>query len=212
MDPEIIKGIFAISGAVIVAVIAGLFAWALQNRNKTKRELKILASKPKDLVDIDDSLRGMIDIQIVGMSVDTVSSVDYYIVNSGNDVLHDLEVYFTFSNGTRILGGNCPELNFSTTEKEAFVLSIVENSSCSILAGFLNPGDEARGHIFLNKADCNLEVSFRQPGVSVSIDKNYDPARLSAVSEMLYDAAKSNWLLDSYFRLAIPAYKKHRAK
>ena len=83
MTPEVLNGIFAISGAVIGAIIAGLFAWLIQAKYKSKKILKVLISKPKALIDIHDSLQGLISINISGEPVNTVSSVDYYILNSG---------------------------------------------------------------------------------------------------------------------------------
>lgn len=212
MTPEVLNGIFAISGAVIGAIIAGLFAWLIQAKYRSKKILKVLISKPKALIDIHDSLQGLISINISGEPVNTVSSVDYYILNSGNEVLRDIDLQFAFSDNVRILGGNCPKLNFSTNSVEDFALHLDERSSCEIKAGFLNPGEEARGHLLLNAIPSETSVNFRQAGVVLEVQKNYDPARSSAISEILYEAAKSNFFLDTYLKLALPAYKKQRDK
>lgn len=212
MSIEIINGIFAITGAVIGAVIAGLFAWVLQIKYRSKKELKILLSKPKRLVDIHDTLKGLISINIAGEEVETVANIDYFVMNTGNEVLSNILIKFEFNSDLRILGGNCPSANFSVMESEDFTLHLNTGNTCEIKAHFLNPGEEIRGHLLLNKIPKKTKVTFRQPNVSLKLEKEYDSARTTMITDVLYEAAKSNFILDAYLKLALPAYRKHREK
>lgn len=42
MSPEVVNGVFAVSGAVLGAIIAGFFSWILQAKYKSKKKLKVL--------------------------------------------------------------------------------------------------------------------------------------------------------------------------
>ena len=212
MEPETINGIFAIAGAIIGAVLAGLFAWLLQAKYRPRKEPKVLVARPKRLVDVDDSVKGMISVVVGGEEVETVTSVDYYILNTGNEVLSNIQLAIKFPTDVRILGGNCPATNFTTTTTEDFALHLDSNNDCEIQASFLNPGEEARGHLLLNNMPDAIDVHFRQPGVKLIIKKGYDSARTTMATEILYEAAKSNFTLDTYLKLALPAYRKLRSK
>ena len=79
MSPEITNGIFAISGAVIGALIAGLIAWAIQANYRSRKSIKVLISKPRPLIDIDESVKDRIIVSMHGQEVETLTSIDYYV-------------------------------------------------------------------------------------------------------------------------------------
>ncbi|MDM1708989.1 hypothetical protein [Thiopseudomonas alkaliphila] len=210
MSPEVVNGVFAVSGAVLGAIIAGFFSWMLQAKYKSKKKLKVFISEPRALVDIHDSLKGIVSININDEPVETVANVDYYILNSGNEALTNIELEFSFSDNARILGGNTPQKNFKTKGVGDFSLHLEKNSSCEILAAYLNPGEEVRGHLLLNRMPKETEVKFRQPNVEFEVSKNYDPTKKSMLIDALYEAAKNNYILNIYFKMTIPVYRRYR--
>ena len=66
MTPETINGTFAVGGAVVGAVVSAALAYAIHNRTKEKKELSVVLSKPKQLVDDHDSIKDSINIEVMG--------------------------------------------------------------------------------------------------------------------------------------------------
>ncbi len=172
MTPETINGIFAISGALIGAIAAGLIAWALQAKYQVKKSLIVLISKPKLLADVDASITGMPTITLARQEADVIASVDYYLVNAGNQALENIDINFSFDRNVRILGGNCPKKNFNTNCVDDFSLHLEKNSTCNIKAKFLNPGEEAKGHLLIKNMPTSIDVIFRQPNVNFKLKKD----------------------------------------
>lgn len=174
MTPETINGIFTISGAVIGAIAAGLITWALQAKYQVKKSLIVLISKPKLLADVD-----VPTITCTKQEADVIASVDYYLVNAGNQALENIDINLSFDKNVKILGGNCPKKNFKTDCVDDFSLNLEENSTCNIKAKFLNPGEEAKGHLLIKNMPMSIDVMFRQPNVYFKLKKGCHSLNMS---------------------------------
>lgn len=172
MTPETINGIFGISGAVVGSIAAGLIAWALQVKYRVKKSLKVLISRPKLLVDADGQIKNIPRIMAINQQVETITSIDYYLINTGNQALENIDIHFSFDGNIRILGGNCPKKNFKTNCVDDFSLHLEKNSTCNIRARFLNPGEEAKGHLLIRNMPTAVDVVFRQPNVDFKLKKD----------------------------------------
>jgi hypothetical protein len=212
MTPEVINGLFAVSGAVVGAIVSAAFALAIHQRTKERKELSVLLSKPKQLVNVHDSVKDSIQITVAGRVAETASNLDYYIANTGNKVLEDVNIIIETVGNTDIFGGCTPESNFGASYAEDTEVSWEEDGTFAIKAAFLNPGDELSGYILLANIPTDVRVIYRAPGVKLKVIKDHDVDRGSVFTDMIFEVAKRNFILDTYLKLAIPAYREQRRK
>lgn len=212
MTPEVVNGIFAISGAVAGAIVSALLAFGINQRTKERRELSVLLSKPKQLVNVHDSVKDSIQISVAGRVVETASHLDYYIANTGNKVLENVNIVIETSGNTDIFGGCTPGSNFNASHSEDTIVSWEDNGTFTIEAKFLNPGDELSGYILLANIPTDVRVLFRAPDVKLNVIKDHESDRGSVFTDVIFDFAKRNFFLDLYLKLFVPAYREQRRK
>lgn len=212
MTPETINGVFAIGGAVIGAVLSAALAYAIHNRTKEKKVLSVVFSKPKQLIDVHDSIKDSINIEVMGRKVDTASHLEYYIANTGNSVINDINIVVETAGDTEIFGGNVPASNFKDVISEDTLVSWEDDGAFSLTTKFLNPGDELHGYILLANIPSEIHVRYRQAGVQLKVTKNHESEKRDVFADLIYEFSSRNFILDSYLKLAIPAYREQRRK
>lgn len=212
MSPEVINGIFAIGGAVVGAILSAALAFGISQRTKERKELSVLLSKPKQLINVHDSVKDSIKIMVAGREAVTASHLDYYIANTGNKVLENVHIVIETVGDTDIFGGCTPGSNFNVENSEDTLVSWEDDGQFTIEAKFLNPGDELKGYILLANIPTDIRVVFRAPDVKLKVLKDHDLDRGSVFTDVIFDVAKNNFILDSYLKLAVPAYREQRRK
>lgn len=210
MQPEVINGLFAISGAVAGAIVSAALTLGIKQKTKERKELSVLLSKPKQLISVHDRVQDSIELFVAGRAAKTASHVDYYIANTGNSVLEDINLTIETGSDTDIFGGCTPDSNFNASTLEDAIVSWNDDGSLTVEAKFLNPGDELSGYILLANMPTNINVKYRAPGVILKVLKDQDTERDSVFTNMIYEIAKQNFFLDAYLKLFIPAYRKQR--
>ncbi|WP_143421456.1 hypothetical protein [Halovibrio salipaludis] len=210
MSTEVINGLFSIVGAVLGALITALVAIIIHRKSRQRKELTIYLSKPKRLVSVDDVIKDSIEIKVAGRKAETASHMDYYIANTGNSVIDDVNIGVKTIGNTDIIGGNVPEKNFDSSDELDLVVGWENEGGISIKAGYLNPGEKVSGYILLANIPDDVEVKYRAPGVKLVLKKNYDASSEDLFYNLIIQMVKSNPLLDIYFRAFSRTYREKR--
>ncbi|WP_231363215.1 hypothetical protein [Thioalkalivibrio sp. ARh4] len=114
--------------------------------------------------------------------------------------------------GVEIFGGNTPQTNFEGLGTNDVVVSLESEGCIRLVAPFLNPGDEIRGHLRMANVPTQTEVNYRAPGVKLSLVRDYDQDREKVYSNMIIELAKRSLLLDFYLKLTSLAYREMRKR
>ena len=91
---------------------------------------------------------------------------------------------------------------------EDTLVSWEEAGSISLTSKFLNPGDELNGYILLVNIPSGINVRFIQAGVQLKATKDFESEKRDVFSGLIYEFASRSFILDSYLKLAIPAYRE----
>jgi len=92
MPPELINGLFALGGAVVGAIIGGVFSLRAASVNRDRKELSISHSYPSHLLMLDDRVESDIDIIVAGEKVKSIVLSEINFANTGNTTIRDLTV------------------------------------------------------------------------------------------------------------------------
>lgn len=211
MTPEVINGLFAVGGALLGAIVAGGFSIYLHNKNKTKKELTALSTRPSKLIAVDDQIASDVKISVSGEEVNTVYLADYTILNSGNEVLTDIQVPFRFEGEGKLLVFNFKDANYALLSQEE-ACAITGDLEASIKAEYLNPGDQLVTRAMFSGKPRRWHVDFRQPGAKLVQRLDIEGTAPDVLSKAFFDVIRRNWILDSYLRLVVPSYRRYRER
>lgn len=208
MSPEVVNGVFAVSGAVIGAALTGFFSLYQAKRTRERREITILSTFPSELIDVDPSVSEIVELTIAGKRVPTVFLVDITIRNSGNVPLHEIGFPLVFKGEVEVLSVLTSNQNFAHKEDE---LETAHNDGIvNVCAKFLNPGDQFMLRVLLSTYPDSWEPRFRQPGVAL-LRHTTDPTSPAVAIAAIMDAARSSFLMHTYLKLVLPTYREYLA-
>lgn len=209
MSPEVINGLFAIAGAIIGALLGGLFSVNLARKSKTRKELTTLITKPSRLITIDDQITDDVEVFVSGVKVPTVYLSDLKILNTGNEELSNLKIPVSFKGEGKLLTFTLKDSNFDFDGEGYEIKKTGENDSL-ITIEFLNPGDQLVVRAMFSDEPEEWEVQFRQPGVSLSKGFDSEGAIPDVFAKTFFEVIRRNWILDIYMKMALPSYRRYR--
>ncbi|MGH8660122.1 MAG: hypothetical protein ACREV4_17095 [Gammaproteobacteria bacterium] len=207
MTPEMVNGLFALGGAALGAVLTGAFSLYQSKKTLRKKELAIYTTAPSRLLAVDSTLKDLIVVTINGKKVPTVYIVDTVIANTGNEVLNDLKAKVCWEGKGEIVSTEIGRANFDPKLDE-IAIARVGDLEIDISASYLNPGDELVVRSLFSGRPSKWRVEFRQPGVSLN-KRLTDTGLPNIFAKAMFEGIRSNWILDSYFKLALPQYRKY---
>ena len=193
MTPEIINGLFAIGGALIGAVVSGLFALYLAKRTKDKSELTVSATRPTQLIAIGKEIEGDVEITIAGEKVDTLYMMDITALNSGTEVLENVEVPFNITSEGKVLNFAFYQSNFPLPD-EGKVTERLDSNNIILRVDYLNPGDQVTGRVTISEAPDAWKAMFRKPRVSLVTRVDLEGTVPDMLLRAFFDVIKKNWL------------------
>ncbi|MCK4605486.1 MAG: hypothetical protein KAU41_12490 [Deltaproteobacteria bacterium] len=209
MTPEVINGLFAIGGALVGAVVSGLFALYLAKRTKEKSELTVLATRPTRLITIGKEIEGDVEITIAGEKVDALYMMDFTVLNSGTEVLEQIEVPFQIDSIGKILNFAFYKSNFPLKE-EGKAVERIDSNNIQLHVDYLNPGEQLTGRAIISKVPDAWKAMFRKPGVNLVTREDLEGTVPDLLLRAFFEGIKRNFILDAYFKLALPQYKRYR--
>jgi hypothetical protein len=208
MSPEIVNGLFAIAGAVIGALLTGAVSFYQTRKSSRRKELTIVSKYPSRLVEVDEQFSKHVEVRVDGKVVPTVFVVDFVVLNSGSEVLDNLEVPVTYRGDGEVVAVSLGETNFSAGPEDCIVEQR-DPHSVLLRLKYLNPGDEAAVWVILSGRPRELTNDFRQPGVRCHQRLELAGSERGAVTEALFQYVHRNPLLDMYMTIALPAYRSY---
>ncbi len=84
MPEYLLNGIFVVLGAVIGAILTGVFAFGIAKSNRTKKEVTFSQSYPSSLLIVDGEFKDKLTIKYLGKEIESLSISEVFISNTGN--------------------------------------------------------------------------------------------------------------------------------
>ena len=207
MKPELINGIFAISGAIIGALITGLFSRNIARKNNDKKEITLLSTHSSQLIEVADIVKKKAEILIDNKPVKGIYKNEFIIANSGNATLYDISVKLTLKNeDAKLLSTEFNRSNFKIDESDYEIR--MDDNLVEITLSFINAMDEIN-FILLTDTETDIDIKFRQPEIGSLIKEGCNPETPGVLISAFYDAFESNSLFRAYFKLMVPGFHNY---
>jgi hypothetical protein len=207
MTPELTNGLFALAGAVGGAVITGAIAWRQARALASRKELTVVSTRPAKLLEVDRTVRGIVEIRIGGRLVPTLYMSSVALQNSGNQEIESIEAVVQIKGSCEILNAEVADAP-SGVDPLTMSPKVVDAKSVSISVAYLNPGETLSVRLLLSDKPEKISVNCRQKGVSVLTREDFDPTQPGAAGRVFYEALGRNALLHWYLRLVLPSYRR----
>lgn len=204
MSPELENGLFGLGGAVVGAVLTGVFAAYQARKAKTRKELSVRTSIASELIAIDDRLSKDVELRVAGEVVPTVYLTDVTIANSGTEVLSDVQVPLSCRGDGKLVSIRICDSSFRLDD--GYGIEKTGGNSVVMRCKYLNAGDEIVIRALVSGRPKEWVVDFRQPGVEL-VQRNSEPGVPDVVSKAVFDAIRQNWVISRLLSLMLPVYR-----
>jgi len=208
MASEVINGLFALGGAIVGAIISGLFALIVANRSRSRKEITISRSFPAQIIAVQGEYKDKIKISAFGEEVESLSLSEIYISNTGNLPISKLLIKATSSEDMKLILSD-PIDQATEDIRQGTSVSVTNTNCLEVDVDFINPGEEIalRSLYAGENPDWNIET--RQEGLK--IEYRNDP--VSSYSDVLADAVFSailgGYIMDAVFRAVSAPYREY---
>lgn len=209
LSPEFINGAFILGSAIVGALITGIFCWIQAAKNRSRSELRIFASRPTRLIEVDSSISDLVEISVGGEIVPSIYTLDTRIANTGTEPINDGTVKIKFAGQVKVLAIDLENLPAGANDDFQVRQINQQYKEYSVHFKFVNPGEELTVKSLLNANPEKVSVIFRQLGVHSLIRTDYDPLRAEMFEKALFEIIRHNWILHPYFMLVFPQYKNY---
>ncbi len=208
LSPEILNGLFAIGGAVIGALIAGIFAIRTTKMSKDRKELVISHSYVARPLIVHDEISKNIEVRVFGQIVDNILLSEIFLSNIGNTVIKDIDFPVECQDECLIVSVDVldPETNAVRTGSN---LSMNGQVNFSVSIDYINPNEEVVLRCMVSGDEPKWDVQIRQPGLLVVKRDRPVSVRSDVVAEALFEAISEIPILRTYFRIAVPSFKRY---
>ena len=205
MTPETINGVFAVGGAAIGAVITGIFSWKISNKDKCRKEISLITTRPTKLIEVDAIVSEVVTISVSGEEVPTLYTLDCIILNSGTEAIENVKASLSLEGSCKVVAADVGASNFDCPTQDSKVEETGDGEFIMSLQ-YLNSSDQIIFKYLLSDKPKSLKVSFRQPGVNLVTKESYDSAP-SLLTRGLFEAIRSNGVMHAYMRIMMPSYR-----
>ena len=205
--PEVINGLFAVGGAVVGALIAGIFAMYIAKSAKEKKEIIVSTSSPSRLLVVHDEIASDVEILVSGNKVENVVLSEIFLSNTGNKTIEDLNFPVSCQQPVQIISVNALDQASNATRPGSKAI-IKSKQEFDVSVDYLNPGEEISLRCMVSGAPPQWNVSLRQPELKV-MRREQPLVNYSDVAvEALFEGLAKNAILRTYFSIVMPAFKK----
>lgn len=207
LSPEMVNGLFAIGGAVVGAIIAGLFAIYIARSTKEKKEIVISTSHPSRLLVVHDQIAPDVEILVSGNKVENVILSEIFLSNTGNKAVENLNFPISCQPNVQIISIDALD---QATDAPRSGSGITKTSSqeFDVTVDYINPGEEIALRCMVSGEEPEWNVALRQPELRV-IRRDTPVASYSdVVAEVIFESFADIPVLRSYLRITSPVFKK----
>lgn len=204
LSSEMVNGLFAVSGAVIGAIIAGLFALYVARSTKEKKEIVVSTSHSSRLLVVDDQIASDVEIRVSGNKVDNVILSEIFLSNTGNRAVEGISFPVSCQSTAQIISIDALD---QATDAPRSGSGIAKNSGqeFDVNIDYINPGEEIKLRCIVSGEEPEWSVALRQPELIV-IRRDRPVASFSDV--ILEAALESTPLFGAHIRTVYPLFTK----
>lgn len=207
MKPELLNGIFAISGAIIGAILTALLSRWNTKKDKKEKRLSVFSTYSTRLIEVSDLVKKNIEIKMNNKPINELYKNEILAINTGNLLIDAIHIDFKLQeDGAELVNIEKARSNFKISEEEYSISFDSNNGQISI--SYLNPGDEIN-FILLSNKDTSINIKHRQKEVITIIKNDYYPETPGVVLKSFFDAMSSDIITRTYFSLAMPNFRKY---
>ena len=204
---EMINGLFAVGGAVVGAIIAGLFAIYVARSTKDKKEIVISTSRASRLLVIDDQIASDVEIRVSGSKVENVILSKIFLSNTGNKAVENLRFVISCQKGVQIFSMDALD-QATDTPRSGSSIARTGSQEFVITVDYINPGEEMVLRCLVSGEEPEWNVSLRQAGLRV-IRRTLPVASSSdVVAEIVVETLLNVPILSTYLRITSPVIKR----
>jgi len=206
MTPEVINGLFAISGAIIGAVLAGLFSIKIAKSSKDKKQLTLSKSFVSRLLVVHEKYNEKIKITAHDEEIDNLLLSELNISNTGNMVVDKIALNAKCGIESKILSAEAINQQ-SESVLEGAVIDVSSDNELSLNVDYINAGEEISIRVLLTGDDPVWKMHLRQPGLDVVV-KEQPVSSYSDVMTIAFVEVFKHSGLHRLMMLTNPPYKK----
>lgn len=208
LSPEMVNGLFAVGGAVVGAIIAGLFTIYIARSTKEKKEIVVSTSYASRLLVVHDQIASNVEIIVSGNKVENVILSEIFISNTGNKAVENLNFPISCQPSVQIISTDA--LDQSTdAPRSGSSISKTSSHAFDVTIDYINPGEEIALRCMVSGEEPEWNVALRQPELSVVRREQPVASYSDVVAEVLFESFANVPILSSYLRITSPAFKKY---
>lgn len=207
MKPELLNGIFAISGAVIGAVLTALLSRWNSKKDKKEKRLSIFSTFSTRLIEVSDLVKKNIEIKMNDKPINELYKNEILAINTGNLLIDSIQIDFELQGeDAELINIEMVRANFKISEDE-YNLSFNSNKG-QINISYLNPSDEIN-FILLSNQKTSIDIKHRQQEVTTVTKNDYFPETPGIVLKSFFEAMSKDIIMRTFFSLALPNFRKY---
>lgn len=208
MSPEVVNGLFALLGALVGAVVAGAISWRQARAMAVRKELTLITVRASKLLEVDKSVKGVIEIRVAGVLVPTIYTCAFSLSNSGNVPINDIKAVWKLEGPPEVLNYEIGDLP-AGADSSCVNIESKDGKSLSTSIQYLNPGESISVRALISEKPTHVSLECRQQGVSIVTKEDFDPTQPGATGRVLYEAMRRNPIIHAYMQLALPSYRQY---
>lgn len=207
LSPEVLNGLFAVGGAVLGAVIAGIFAMVIAKRSKDKKEIVISTSHPSRLLVVHDQIASDVEILVSGNKVDNVILSEIFLSNTGNKAVENLSFPVTCQDTVQIISVDALD-QASDARRSGSIIKKKSSHEIGVSVDYINPGEEISLRCMVSGDEPEWTVAMRQPELNVIRREEPVASYSDVAAEIVFESFLAVPILGSYLRITSPIFKK----
>jgi len=207
LSPEVINGLFALGGAVVGGVIAGLFAVYVARSSKESKEIVVSTSNPSRLLVVHDQIAGDVEILVAGNKVENVILSEIFLSNTGNKAVENLNFPVSCQPGCELISVDALD-QATDAPRPRSTVTLTNKREFSVAVDYVNPGEELALRCMVSGEPPDWSVELRQPELTVTRRERPVASYSNVVAEVVFESFASVPILSTYLRITSPVFKR----
>ena len=207
VSTEVINGLFAVGGAVVGAITAGLFAIHIAKSTKEKKEIVVSTSYPSRLLVVHDQIASDVEILISGNKVENVILSEVFISNTGNKAITNLNFPISCQQTVNIISVDALD-QATDGPRSGSVVVKTGDQEFDVKIDYINPGEEISLRCMVSGDEPEWIVALRQPELNVIRREQPVASYSDVVAEIVFETLTQTPILRSYLRITSPVFRK----